>query len=83
MRKPYADIGLSDSYNEALGAMRYCKSVRNQYAHSHWREDDGWLMFGEMDKAAKSFAVKELAVPYIPIDLQTIKLQNKYFGYAI
>jgi hypothetical protein len=21
-------------------------------------------------------------VPYIPIDLQTIKLQNKYFGYA-
>ena len=36
MRARYTDVGLEDAYNEMLGAIRYCKSIRNQYAHCHW-----------------------------------------------
>src|ERR1051326_7993071 len=31
IKGPFHEVGLGDGYNEALGAIRWCKSIRNQY----------------------------------------------------
>ncbi|RUU97968.1 hypothetical protein EOA79_24065 [Mesorhizobium sp. M1A.F.Ca.IN.020.03.2.1] len=36
---------LEPKFGETIGAMRYCKTVRNQYAHAQWANFDGMLRF--------------------------------------
>jgi len=81
MRPPYKEIGLQDKYNEMLGAIRHCKTTRNQYAHSLWRRENGWLMFASLDAAVKS-REGGIAVPYSPINLAALKAQEEYFVYT-
>ncbi|MGJ0508214.1 MAG: hypothetical protein ACR652_14065 [Methylocystis sp.] len=47
--------GLEASYFEAVAAMRYCRALRNQYAHSHWAffPKEG-VFFSNMEEAASS-----------------------------
>ncbi|MCF8706763.1 hypothetical protein [Rhizorhapis sp. SPR117] len=35
MRRRYKEVGLGDDYGEAIGSMRHCLKIRNQYAHCH------------------------------------------------
>jgi hypothetical protein len=71
MRPPYKEIGLQDKYNEMLGAIRHCKTIRNH----------GWLMFASLDAAVKS-REGGIAVPYSPINLAALKAQEEYFVYT-
>jgi hypothetical protein len=62
MRSAYETIGLKDEYEACLSALRVSKSIRNQYAHAHWIGfDPEGLFFTDMEKTAKSAAVKNYA----------------------
>ena len=82
MRIRYIDIGLENAYKEMLGAIRYCKSVRNQYAHCHWlHEPSKGLFFTTIDKAAQT-VTGSLNFKFNHIGSPVLELQEEYFCYA-
>src|SRR5437764_15054804 len=45
-RPAFTKIGLGAKWGNAIGPARHCRTIRNQYAHCHWRKfDDGVLRF--------------------------------------
>lgn len=36
-RPSFSKIGLEGQWENAIGAARHCRKIRNQYAHCHWR----------------------------------------------
>jgi len=82
MRARYTDVGLEDAYNEMLGAIRYCKSIRNQYAHCHWLfEKNKGLFFTRADKPALS-AIGALSFTFRHIGVPVLLKQEEYFCYT-
>lgn len=70
-------------WGNALGTLRYCKDVRNQYAHCTWHRAEGEpLRFMNVKRDAAS-AEGELLVTQIPTDLGVIQKQHQYFEYAL
>jgi hypothetical protein len=83
IRGHYETIGLTDQYGEALGAIRWCKNVRNQYAHAHWIDDEkAGLFFTDLEKSAQS-ARGELMLEFVNVDESLLKQQEEYFCYAL
>lgn len=72
---------LAGPYSEFIGALRYCKKIRNQFAHAQWIEDNGRLMFGSFEENAKS-VVGELATYFKPIHLSLLQKQKEWFAYT-
>lgn len=68
-------------WNEAYCALKFCKNVRNQYAHAQWVNDDGQLRFGDLEEAAQSKGDK-FKIRLRPISLAALKKQLAYFEYA-
>jgi hypothetical protein len=80
--RPFAaELRLAGAYSQWLGAMRMCRILRNQYAHSAWSVDDNRLAFMSLEDAAKPSG-GEAIVYYSPIDLPLLKEQEAYFDYA-
>lgn len=84
-RQKYHGLGLGTQFEMALGSVRFCLKVRNQYAHCTWYDDNsGSLAFvnleegAEDNKAVKDF--KNLTIRHI--DVATLVLQEQYFGYT-
>lgn len=84
MRKKYADVGLKDNYDTMLGALRYCKTVRNRYAHCHWYDYDAarGLCFMSLEDAADSSALEMPMVTLHHVDEPLLESQVKYFHYT-
>jgi hypothetical protein len=84
-REPYADLDLSDWFDEAIIGMRYCVQVRNQYAHRNFYDDiSGTLAFVNLEELAKRGEIVNdllsLTVMYVtPILLEA---QERYFMYV-
>jgi hypothetical protein len=81
MRPLHEKANLTDIYGETMGALRYCKGVRDQYAHSHWAIVDGGLHFGNLEKAAEP-PTGSPTIFLAPIDLAVLQAQEKYFIYT-
>ncbi len=82
-RPAFAKIGLGGKWGNAIGAVRQCKNIRNQYAHCHWRKfDDGVLRFINLDDEAAA-AEGPLIVDAIPLRLDLLHEQRAYFLYAL
>ena len=82
MRARYIDVGLENAYNEMLGAIRYCKSIRNQYAHCHWLFENGkGLFFTRVDQPALS-AIGSLSFTFHHISAPILEKQEEYFCYT-
>jgi hypothetical protein len=83
MRKKYAAAKITDHYDTMLGALRFCKSARNQYAHSHWFDGkhEG-LFFMDLEIASKSSALTTPMVPFYHVDLPLLRQQARYFWYT-
>jgi hypothetical protein len=82
-RPAFAKIGLGGQWGNAIGAARHCKSIRNQYAHCHWRKfDDGVLRFLNLDNEAAA-AEGPLVVKAIPLDLELLQRQRGFFIYTL
>ena len=54
-RPSFKKLSLETEFGMAVGAIRYCLKIRNQYAHSYfWEEKHGKLFFGSLEEIAKS-----------------------------
>jgi len=40
--------GVEAEFGETIGAIRYCRKVRNQYTHAQWKSEDGRLCFAQI-----------------------------------
>ena len=74
-------VGLKNEYEATLGAVRYCKSVRNQYAHAHWINGNNELLFCDLEESA-STAEGPTMVRFCAVDLALLAQQEKYMNYA-
>jgi hypothetical protein len=82
-RPAFKKIGLEGQWGNAIGAVRHCKKIRNQYAHCHWRKfDDGVLRFLDLDQEAAAVE-GPLVVEAIPMKLGLLQRQRSYFIYAL
>lgn len=84
-RQNYHKLGLGTQFEMAIGSIRYCLKIRNQYAHCIWYDDySGSLAFAnleegtESNKAVQDF--KELTIRHI--DVATLIQQEQYFEYT-
>jgi hypothetical protein len=76
-------LGLGGQWSNAIGALRYCKNVRNQYAHCNWIADEAHhgLSFTNIDKDADS-PDGILNVSLYPTNLKLLQKQHQYFEYT-
>src|SRR4051812_1214624 len=55
VRPQFSKHELGPAWEEAYGAFKFCKGIRNTYAHSTWISDErGVLRFGDLEKAANT-----------------------------
>lgn len=80
-RKWMTAKGLGGVYGLGLGAIRTCKSIRNQYAHSTWYSRDGNLFFINLEETAKS-PEGECRVTPRRVDLPLLQKQRGFFDYT-
>jgi hypothetical protein len=82
MYATYQKFELGEAYDVALSALRWCKNIRNQYAHSHWHDGgaDG-LFFMELEEAAKGKA-GDLDVKFRHVDATLLTQQEEHFRYT-
>ncbi|HKY86720.1 MAG TPA: hypothetical protein VJL90_08180 [Pseudorhodoplanes sp.] len=74
-------VKLDGQWSNAVGALRHCKTIRNQYAHCHWTAFEG-LEFANLDEAAGSSEGVAM-VKIRRIDLTLLRQQMGYFEYAV
>ncbi len=81
--RPFFDgMKLAGQWSNTLGALRYCKDIRNQYAHCHWFSDEGKpLTFINLDNDADR-PEGELQLQLHPTDVVLLRKQCVYFEYA-
>lgn len=55
MKPTFAAYGLTDDYDLALGMLRHCLKIRNQYAHCNWADSlSSGLFFADLEDSAKT-----------------------------
>jgi hypothetical protein len=83
MRPAYDRAGMSNQYNEALGATRYSKSIRNQYAHAHWvYSKEAGCFFTSLEKEAKKSG-DVLSLDFKHVDWPLLHQQKDYLIYSL
>ena len=82
VRCKMAEQKLVSAWEDAYGAYKFCKTIRNSYAHSMWISDpDGELRFGDLEKAAKT-ATGKSRINFRPLNRATLEKQFAYFTHA-
>ncbi len=83
-REKFRDVKLGTHFEEAIGAIRYCLKIRNQFAHCYWTDDFGrQLGFVELEETAKDNKRVDNVyhIKASDIDLPTLQSQEAYFLY--
>ena len=81
-RQAYHGLKLGTHFEEAIGGIKYCLQIRNQYAHCNWHDDNrGRLSFLNLEEIAKSNTViRDLsALTFNYLDLPVLEAQRTYF----
>jgi hypothetical protein len=82
----YDDRGLGPEFAMAIGAVRHCLKIRNQYAHCIWYDDySGKLAFSNIEEIAKNNNARLADVrnlPVLHVDVPTLRAQEDYFVYS-
>ncbi len=84
-RHYYRGHKLGTEFEMAIGALRYCLKIRNQYAHCVWYDDrSGKLAFVNLEEIAKEndllTDLKDLT--RFHVDIQLLMDQEDYFVYT-
>lgn len=84
-RQTYRKLGLGAQLEMAIGAVRYCTKIRNQYAHCIWWNDySGALAFANIEEIAKLnepiVDLQGMNVHHISVTL--LESQFAYFEYT-
>ena len=81
MREGYCAFGLEGQYGTAIGAMKQCTKIRNQYAHCHWGDQDGaGLFFTDLQDPARSATTFDYWWRHVDVPL--LEQQAGYFDFA-
>lgn len=75
-----AEAKLSGPYSAMYGAVKWCKNMRNTYAHCHWAERNGRLCYFALEDTAKASENEEVTLR--PVSLPLLTAQALYFHYA-
>jgi hypothetical protein len=81
----YRDRGLGTEFEMAVGAIRHCVKIRNQYAHCVWYDDkSGRLAFVNLEEIARdNTRLKDLAsLTVMYVDDALLNEQEQYFVYT-
>ena len=81
LRPYYAKLSLGETYEQAFGALNRCKQIRNNFAHSHWADNDLGLFYTAMEDAAKP-RVGDGLLSFSHIDEPLLKRQEELFHYC-
>lgn len=84
-RQYYNRLEIGNDFGMAIGAVRHCLKIRNQYAHCQWWDDLGErLAFANLEKVAKQDTLVEnlgeLKANYVDVPL--LEKQLAYYEYA-
>lgn len=81
IRPFYVKIGLQAEYSDMIGTVRYCRSIRNQYAHCHYGDQPRYGLFltNLQDAAEKP---EEFEYQWRHVDVPLLDQQEHYFLYA-
>lgn len=84
MRRRYQALGLGGDYGEAIGAMRHCLKIRNQYAHCHWVRNLAFgLCFVDVEEVARAAPEVDLAsLRQKQVSLTLLREQEAFFAYT-
>jgi hypothetical protein len=84
---PFFDrLGLESDFAKSIVGMRYCLSIRNQYAHCQWYDDySGKLALVNMEEIAHTAEIIknyfELDTRYVDVPL--LEQQETYFALVV
>ena len=70
----YEAAGVGQVYWEAVADLRYCRQIRNQFAHCRWRETSNGLGFVDVQETQK--------LTPNSIDAPLLAAQRAYFKYV-
>ncbi len=74
--------GLHDIYCTCLDAVKFCRQIRNLYAHAHWIvEPNGPLMFVDLEGMAKRTS-SNLMINARSVEITELQEQEAYFNYT-
>ena len=79
------DRGLGTEFEMAVGAVRHCLRIRNQYAHCVWYDDkSGRLAFVNLEEIAReNRRLKDLAsLTVLHVEIALLTAQEQYFVYT-
>lgn len=83
MRRHYEAAGLGEDYAEAIGAMRWCLRIRNQYAHCHWLRNLAYglciVLLEDVARAAPEVNLNDIEQKLVPLTL--LREQEEFFTY--
>lgn len=73
------DMGLEAKFGEAVGAITFCRKIRNQYAHAQWASLHGHLAFVRAESVNwKANGVINWSFTSLPV----LQAQESYFEYT-
>ncbi|TGS86693.1 hypothetical protein EN817_17480 [Mesorhizobium sp. M3A.F.Ca.ET.174.01.1.1] len=79
VRHKMVERGFEAKFGEAIGALRFCKGLRNQYAHAQWVHHSGKLLFtNARDIPWKADGI----IRWKSTNLELLKQQEAYFEYT-
>ena len=82
MRPQFNAAELKGGYEEMMSAIRWCKKVRNQYAHSQWWAEPGQgLFFHDLEKSAKTNS-GVTTIEFRHVDVPLLASQEAFLEYA-
>lgn len=84
-RQLYHDLGIGPDFETAIGAVRYCLTIRNQYAHcTWWNDNSGKLAFANLEELAKkNILVTDLhRLSTHHVDVPHLEAQIAYYEYT-
>jgi hypothetical protein len=74
------ESNLVPDYEEALGALRHCLKIRNNYAHCQWSPGRDGLFYANLEEAASRASDFEMDQKHV--DLRLLTEQEAYFDYT-
>ena len=81
----YNGLKLGAPFRDAIGSMRHCLKIRNQYSHCAWWDDNsGQLAFANLEDIARlNIVVPELGLlPASYVNEGLLAEQEAFFGYV-
>jgi hypothetical protein len=82
VRPPLKKVGLEPKWTNAIGPLRLCRRIRNQYAHCHWMIFQEKLWFIDFDGSAESNNEDAPAIMHLA-NKGLLRQQLDYFAYTI